>query len=181
MLSTHDSFHHLCSQTAYNHQQVRLYHYSEKPTLRSVSIHLCTLIPETNGIPSLQDHQGPIQRLLTVSLTIDHLLAQRRQTGAPADGESPLQLCLNAVDFFVELTAALVATLVDCIHGGAQEQTDGFVYVHLGCDSREGEFGEGLSDTDDGFELTDRDGDGGASVSFNLGGMDLPSDGNEVR
>lgn len=45
----------------------------------------------------------------------------------------------------------------------------------------EREFGEGLGDTNYGFELTDGDGDGGARVGFEFGGVDLLSDGDEMR
>ena len=44
----------------------------------------------------------------------------------------------------------------------------------------EGEFGEGFGDADDGFELADCDGDAGARVGGDLGGVHLSADGNEV-
>ena len=47
-------------------------------------------------------------------------------------------------------------------------------------DGRQGEFGEGFGDADDGFELADCDGDAGAGVGGYLGGVHLPADGNEV-
>ena len=43
-----------------------------------------------------------------------------------------------------------------------------------------GEFGEGLSDADDGFQLTDGDGDGGAGVGFQFAGVHLFADRDEV-
>lgn len=50
----------------------------------------------------------------------------------------------------------------------------------FGGDGGEGEFGEGLGDSDYGLELADCDGDGGARVGFKLGGVDLFADGDEV-
>ena len=44
----------------------------------------------------------------------------------------------------------------------------------------EGEFGEGFGDADDGFELADGNGDGGARAGGEFGGVDLPPDGDEV-
>ena len=49
----------------------------------------------------------------------------------------------------------------------------------VGC-GLEGEFCEGFGDADDGFELADCDGDGGARVGGEFGGVDLPTDGDEV-
>ena len=45
---------------------------------------------------------------------------------------------------------------------------------------REGEFGEGFRDADDGFELADCDRDAGADVSLGFGGRDAAADGDEV-
>ena len=45
---------------------------------------------------------------------------------------------------------------------------------------REGELGKGFRDADDGFELADGDGDGGAGVGGDFGAMDLAADGDEV-
>lgn len=50
----------------------------------------------------------------------------------------------------------------------------------LGGDGREGEFGEGFGDADDGFELADSDGDGGAGVGGEFGAVNLAADGDEV-
>lgn len=50
----------------------------------------------------------------------------------------------------------------------------------LEADRREGEFGEGLCDADDSFELADGNGDGGAGGGGELGSVDLATDGNEV-
>ena len=47
-------------------------------------------------------------------------------------------------------------------------------------DGGECEFGEGFGDADDGFELTDCDGDAGTGVGGDFGRMDLPADGDEV-
>ncbi len=47
-------------------------------------------------------------------------------------------------------------------------------------DGREGDFGKGLGDADDGFELADGDGDGGAGVGGDFGAVDLAADGDEV-
>lgn len=47
-------------------------------------------------------------------------------------------------------------------------------------DGLKGEFCEGFSDTDDGFELADRDGDGGAGIGLEFGGVHLFADGDEV-
>ena len=66
------------------------------------------------------------------------------------------------------------------VHGAGQEEADGLVDVGFGGDGREGEFGKGFRDTDDGFELADSDGDRGAGVGGNFGGVDLAADGNEV-
>lgn len=75
----------------------------------------------------------------------------------------------------------MVAALVDCVHGRAKEKADGLVDVCFGGNWREGEFGERFCNSDNGLELTDSDGDGGSCVGFNLGGVDLSSDGDEVR
>lgn len=50
----------------------------------------------------------------------------------------------------------------------------------FGGDGGEGEFGEGFGDADDGFELADCDGDAGAGVGGDFGGVDLAADGDEV-
>lgn len=50
----------------------------------------------------------------------------------------------------------------------------------LGGDGGEAQLGEGLGDADDGLELADCDGDGGAGVCFDFGGVDLFADGDEV-
>ena len=50
----------------------------------------------------------------------------------------------------------------------------------FGGDDREGELGEGFGDADDGFELADGDGDGGADIGAELGRVDLSPDGDEV-
>ena len=42
------------------------------------------------------------------------------------------------------------------------------------------EFGERLSDTNDGFELADRDRDGASSVAFEFSGVNLFANGDEV-
>ncbi len=52
--------------------------------------------------------------------------------------------------------------------------------MRLERDGREGEFGEGFGDADDGFELADGDGDGGAGGGGEFGGVDLAADGDEV-
>lgn len=57
-------------------------------------------------------------------------------------------------------TSLLRDSLLDGVHGGCEEETDGFVDVVFVRDGGEGDFGEGFGDTDDGFELTDGDGDG---------------------
>jgi hypothetical protein len=49
------------------------------------------------------------------------------------------------------------------------------------CDGRECEFGQGLRYTDDGFELANRDRNRGAGVGTDFGGVDLATDGDEVR
>ena len=50
----------------------------------------------------------------------------------------------------------------------------------FGGDGGEGELGEGFGDADDGFELADCDGDAGAGVGGDFGGVDLAADGDEV-
>lgn len=50
----------------------------------------------------------------------------------------------------------------------------------FGRDGGEGEFGEGFGDADDGFELADCDGDAGAGVGGDFGGVHLAADGDEV-
>ena len=50
----------------------------------------------------------------------------------------------------------------------------------FGCDGGEGEFGEGLGNPDDGFQLTNRDGDAGTGVGTDFRGVDLSADGDEV-
>ena len=47
------------------------------------------------------------------------------------------------------------------------------VFCH---DVREGQFGERFSDTDDGFELSDGDGDAGADVGGSFGFMNATAD-----
>ena len=53
--------------------------------------------------------------------------------------------------------------------------------MFFGGDGRELEFREGFGDADDGFELSDGDGDGGALVRVHFCLADLFSDGNEMR
>lgn len=50
----------------------------------------------------------------------------------------------------------------------------------FGGNGREGDFGEGFRYADDGFELADGDGDGGAGVGREFGAVDLAADGNEM-
>ena len=52
--------------------------------------------------------------------------------------------------------------------------------MNFSCDGRERDFGEGFGDADYGFELADGDGDRGAGVGGQLGGVDLATDGDEV-
>jgi hypothetical protein len=52
--------------------------------------------------------------------------------------------------------------------------------VLLCCDGGESEFGQGFRYTDDGFELTNRDRNGGAGVGTDFGGVDLATDGDEM-
>ena len=47
-------------------------------------------------------------------------------------------------------------------------------------DGGEGELSEGFGDADDGFELADGDGDGGAGVRGEFGGVDLPPNGDKM-
>lgn len=74
----------------------------------------------------------------------------------------------------------MVLSLCDGIHGGCEEEPDGFVDVAFRGDGGKGEFGEGFGDTDDGFELADGDGDGGAGVGVEFGAVDLFADGDEM-
>ena len=69
----------------------------------------------------------------------------------------------------------------DSIHGRCQEETDGFVDVRLERYGREGEFGKGFGNSDDGFELANGDGDGGAGGGGNFSRAYLPTDGDEMR
>jgi hypothetical protein len=127
---------------------------------------LRALVSEHNRISSLQNHQRPVQRWLAEPLALDHLPPQRSQARAPADRQSALELRLHASHFIIELAATLRAALVDGIHGGAKEETDGLVDVLLCGDGGEGELGEGLGDADNGFELANGDGDGRAGVGL---------------
>ena len=51
----------------------------------------------------------------------------------------------------------------------------------FGGDGGERDFGKRLGDADDGFELADSDGDGGAGVGGDFGAVDLAADGDEMR
>ena len=46
---------------------------------------------------------------------------------------------------------------------------------------RERQLGKGFGNADDGFELPDGDGDRGAGIGGQFGGMDLPAYGDKVR
>jgi len=95
-------------------------------------------MPEHDGFLVLQSHERAIQGRLTKALAFNQFAAQVRQAGVPADSQPALELGLNTVDLIAELAAALVATLVDSIHGGAEEETNGFVDVLFGGDGRQG-------------------------------------------
>lgn len=99
--------------------------------LSTIAVDLRPLIPEHDGIPALQDHEGSVQALFAEAFALDHLAAQGGEAGAPADGQATLELGLDARDFFVELAAALVRPLVDGVHGTAEEEPDGLVDVLL--------------------------------------------------
>ena len=150
--------------------------------LCAIPVNLRTLVPEHDRIPPLQHHQRPIQRHLAEPLTLHHFPAEGGQAGAPADRETALQLGLDAGRLVVQLpVAARAAALVDGVHGRAQEQADGLVHVLLRGDGGKGKLGERLGDAHNGFELTDGDGNRGARVSFEFGGVHLLADGDEVR
>lgn len=95
------------------------------------------LVPEDDGVPPLEDHEGPVEALLAVAFALDHLPAQGREAGAPAYGQAALEFRLEARHLLVELAAALVRALVDGVHGTAEEEPDGLVYVLLRRDRRE--------------------------------------------
>lgn len=141
---------------------------------------LSALVSKDNRVPPLHVHEGSVHGLLTVALAFDHFAAEGGKAGAPADGQAALQLGLDAVDLVVELAAALVAALVHGVHGGAEEQADGLVDVRLGGNGRQRQFGQGLGDADNGFELTDGDGDGRTRVGLDFGGVNLATDGDKV-
>lgn len=84
------------------------------------------------------------------------------------------------MDLLVQLLAALVGALVHGVHGGREEEADGLVDVGLGGDGGQADLGERFGDADDGFELADGDGDGGARVGLEFGGVHLLADGDEV-
>ena len=149
--------------------------------LGAVPVHLRPLVPEHDGVSPLQHHEGSVQGLFAEALAFDHLPAQRRQTCAPADGQSPLQLRFDTVHLLVQLPTALVTALVYSVHGGAEEEADGLVDMLLCRDGRQRQLGQRLGDTDDGFKLTNRDGDRRTGVGVELGTVHLFSDGDEVR
>lgn len=118
--------------------------------------------------------------MLRVPSPINKLAPQRSQACTPPNWQPALELVFDLVDFLHHLLAALALALRDGVHGGCEEEPDGFIDVAFRGDGGEGEFGEGLGDTDDGFELADGDGDGGAGVGVEFGAVDLFADRDEV-
>lgn len=116
--------------------------------------------------------QRPRQRRLTIPPTRHKLPPQRPQTRTPPNRQSPAQLLLHLPNLLHQLsipthtttdTAGALA-LCDGIHGGGEEETNGFIDVRFVGDRGQSEFGEGFGDADDGLELAHSDGDGGADV-----------------
>lgn len=122
-------------------------------------MNLGTLVSKDNCLSSLHVHEGSVQGLLAVALAFHHFATQSGEAGAPANGKTALQFSFDAVDLVVELATALVAALVDGVHGRAEEKADGFVNVRLGGNGRQRQLSQRLGDADNGLELTDGNGD----------------------
>ena len=120
-----------------------------------------------------------MQRLLAIPPSIHKLPPQRRQARAPPNRQPPAQLLLDLCSLLRHPPLALA--LRHGIHGAGQEQADRFVDVLLCDDDAEIELRERFGNPDYGFELPDCDWDRGAGVGGELGGVDLASDGDEVR
>ena len=150
------------------------------PSLSTAPINLTPTIPNLHRLSPLHDHQRPVERLLAPPPPLHQLPPQRRQTRTPANRQPPPQLLFNPGTLLHHLLAALALALSDGVHGRSEEEANGFVDVVFRGDGREGEFGEGFGDADDGFELADGDGDAGAGVCGNFRRVDLPADGDEV-
>jgi len=121
-----------------------------------------------------------MKRLLAPPPPLHQLPPQRRQTRTPSHRQPSPQLLLYLSRLLHHLPAPLSLALRHGIHGRGEEEPDGLIDVRLQRDGREGEFGEGFGDADDGFELADGDGDGGAGGGGEFGGVDLAADGDEV-
>lgn len=149
--------------------------------LRSIPVHLRTSGADANGIPALQHQQRAIERLLRVAAAVAKLAPQRRQARAPAEGQPALQLVLDLGHLLHHFLASLTLALGHGIHGRGQEETDGLVHVCFRGNGRQAQLRQGLGDTDDGFQLTHRDGDRRPRVGVELCAVDLLADGDEMR
>lgn len=121
-----------------------------------------------------------MQTWLTVAPAIDELPLQGRETRRPPNGQSPPELLLHLADLLHQLFAACSFALAHCIHRGCEEKADGLINMGFAGDRLQLKLGKRLGDTDNGFQLTDSDRNGGASVGAKLRGVDLMANGHEV-
>ena len=130
--------------------------------------------------------QSPRQRRLTIPPPSNKLPPQSPQTRTPPNRQPPSQLLLYLPHLFHQLPISSQSCprcplpVAHRIHRASQEQPYRFVNVRFVCDGRQSEFCEGLSDANDGFELTDCDGDGATHICIFLGERDAVANGDEV-
>ena len=93
-----------------------------------------TSVPDLYCLSPLQHNQCSVERGLAVAPSIDEFSLERGQTSVPADWQPTPQLVLQLSDLLGKLFAPLPFALIDCIHGGGEEQTDCFVDMLFCCD-----------------------------------------------
>lgn len=146
----------------------------------SRSENLCSSGSDLYSLSPLQNKQCSVECLLAILFPLHKLPSQRSETRAPSNRQPLPQFLFHSCNLIHHLATALSLTLMNSVHGGGKEEADRFIDV-LDCgDGRQRKFGEGFGDADDGFELTDGDRDGGASVGVEFGGVDLFSDRDEM-
>lgn len=92
-----------------------------------------------------------------------------------------LQLLLNLSDPIIHIPPHIPPTIIHCIHCTRREKTNRFIDMLFINGGGECHFGERFTDSDNGFELSDCDGDAGPFVGILFYLMDLTTDLDEVR
>ena len=112
------------------------------------------LLPrKPNHLPLLQHEQRPLKRMARVPLLRDELAHEALVARAPADGQAPANLLLDAPHLLIQRTTRepVGGPSGDGVHGRELEEPDRFFDVMVLHHRRERELRERLGDADDGF------------------------------